>query len=129
MRLKFPCWSMATSTERGADGWAGADYGVAGRAFLRAIDYRTGKIKWSHPLGDGASGAGVLTTDSGLTFTGDVSGNVMALRTSDGTTLWHSAIGRMGNAPITYQLDGRQVVIFGGGSSLYAFALRWRKRR
>src|SRR4030095_8798615 len=41
--------------EHGAYGWAGADYGVAGRAFLRAIDYRSGEIKWSHPLGDGAS--------------------------------------------------------------------------
>jgi alcohol dehydrogenase (cytochrome c) len=109
--------------EHGAYGWAGADYNVAGRAFLRSIDYRTGKIKWSHPLGDGASGAGVLTTDSGLTFTGDVPGNFMALRTSDGTTLWHSAIGRVGNSPITYELDGRQFVVSGGGSSLVAFAV------
>ena len=35
--------------EHGAYGWAGADYGVAGRAFLRAIDYKTGKIVWNHP--------------------------------------------------------------------------------
>jgi glucose dehydrogenase len=110
--------------EHGEYGWAGADYGVAGKAFLRAIDYQTGRIKWNHTLGDGASGAGVLTTDSGLTFTGDVPGNAMALRTSDGATLWHANIGRMGNAPITYQLNGRQFVIFGGGSSLYAFALQ-----
>jgi alcohol dehydrogenase (cytochrome c) len=109
--------------EHGEYGWAGADYNVAGRAFLRAIDYQTGKIKWNHPLGDGASAAGVLTTASGLTFTGDVAGNAMALRTSDGTTLWHASIGRMGNAPITYQMEGRQFVIFGGGSSLFAFAL------
>jgi len=52
-----------------------------------------------------------------------VPGNFMALRTSDGTTLWHSAIGRVGNAPITYQLDGKQFIVVGGGSSLYAFAL------
>jgi alcohol dehydrogenase (cytochrome c) len=110
--------------DHGAYGWAGADYNVAGRAFLRAIDFQTGKIKWNHPLGDGASAAGVLTTDSGVTFTGDVPGNFIALRTSDGTTLWHSAIGRMGNSPITYQLDGRQYVVAGGGSSLVAFALQ-----
>ena len=29
----------------------------------------------------------------------------------------------MGNGPITYQHDGRQYVLLGGGSSLYAFAL------
>jgi alcohol dehydrogenase (cytochrome c) len=110
--------------QHGAYGWAGADYNVAGRAFLRAIDYQSGKIKWSHALGDGASAAGVLTTASGVTFTGDVPGNVLALRTTDGATLWHAAIGRMGNAPITYQLGGRQFVLFGGGSALYAFALR-----
>jgi len=109
--------------EHGTYGWAGADYGVAGRGFLRAIDYKTGKIAWNHAIGDGSGSAGVLTTTTGLTFTGDIPGNAMALRTSDGTTLWHAATGRMGNAPITYQLDGRQFIVFGGGGTLYAFAL------
>ena len=109
--------------DHGAYGWAGADYGVFGKSALRAIDYCTGEIRWSHDLGEGASGAGVLTTESGLTFTGDTAGNVMALRTSDGATLWHSGIGRVGNSPITYLLDGRQYVLVGGGASLFAWAL------
>jgi alcohol dehydrogenase (cytochrome c) len=109
--------------EHGAYGWAGADYNVAGKSFLRAIDYGTGKTVWNHPIGDGAGTAGVLTTESGLTFSGDNPGNVMALRTSDGTTLWHENTGRVQNAPITYQLDGKQYVVVGGGSSLYGFAL------
>jgi alcohol dehydrogenase (cytochrome c) len=58
-----------------------------------------------------------------LTFTGDNNGNAMALRTSDGETLWHSMVGRVGNGPITYELDGRQYVLFAGGTSLFAFAL------
>jgi alcohol dehydrogenase (cytochrome c) len=110
-------------SEHGAYGWAGADYGVAGKAFLRAIDYQTGKIVWNHPIGDGAGTAGVLTTGTGLTFSGDVAGNVMALRTSDGTTLWHEKIGSIGNGPIAYELDGKQYIVVGGGGSLYAFAL------
>lgn len=65
----------------------------------------------------------MLTTESGLTFSGDVPGNVMAFRTSDGATLWHQAIGKVGNGPITYELDGKQYLLVGGGSSLYAFAL------
>ena len=109
--------------EHGEYGWAGADYNLWGRGVLRAIDYRTGAIRWNHDLGDGASGAGVLTTESGVTFTGDSVGNALALRTSDGTTLWHSAIGRVGNGPVTYELDGRQYVLLGGGSALYAWAL------
>jgi alcohol dehydrogenase (cytochrome c) len=47
----------------------------------------------------------------------------MAVRTSDGTTLWRSGIGRVGNSPITYELDGRQYVVMGGGTALYAFVL------
>ena len=110
-------------TEHGGYGWAGADYNVAGRSFLRAIDYKTGKIVWDHAIGDGAGTAGVLTTDSGLTISGDNHVNVMALRTSDGATLWHKNIGKVQNAPITYELDGKQYLIVGGASSLYAFAL------
>jgi alcohol dehydrogenase (cytochrome c) len=109
--------------EHGSYGWAGADYDVAGKAFLRAIDYKTGKVRWSHELGEGAGAAGVLTTASGLTFTGDNTSNALALRTADGATLWHSGIGRVGNSPVTYELDGRQYLLIGGGSALYNFAL------
>jgi alcohol dehydrogenase (cytochrome c) len=101
-------------SEHGGYGWAGADYNLAGKAFLRAIDYRTGKIAWEHPIGDGAGTAGVLTTAAGLTISGDNRLSVMALRTSDGTTLWHAAIGKVNNGPIAYELDGRQYVVVGG---------------
>ena len=109
--------------EHGTVGWAGADYGVFGKAWLRAIDYQTGKIRWSHDLGGEGAAAGVLTTDSGLTFTGDSVRSVLALKTSDGATLWHSAIGFVGNSPITYELDGRQYVIVASGGALFAWAL------
>jgi alcohol dehydrogenase (cytochrome c) len=109
--------------EHGAVGWAGADYTVYGRGVLRAIDYQTGMVRWNHDLHGGAAAAGVLTTASGLIFTGDSAQSALALRSSDGATLWHSGIGRVNNSPITYELDGRQYVLFGGGSALYAFAL------
>jgi len=109
--------------EHGTYGWAGADYNIWGKGVLRSIDYRTGAIAWQHELGESDASAGVLTTDSGLIVSGDTSTNVMALRTSDGATLWHAGIGRVGNSPITYELDGRQYIVVGGGSALYAFAL------
>jgi alcohol dehydrogenase (cytochrome c) len=109
--------------EHGAFGWAGADYTLYGKSTIRAIDYRTGAIKWNHDIGDGAGTAGVLTTESGLTFTGDIAGNVLALKTSDGATLWHASIGRVGNSPITYELDGRQYLVVAGGGALYAWTL------
>jgi alcohol dehydrogenase (cytochrome c) len=109
--------------EYGQYGWAGADYTVHSRGELRALDFATGEVRWRHDLYGGAGNAGVLTTASGVTFTGDSSNNALALRTSDGSTLWHAGLGRVGNTPITYELDGRQYVLIGGGSALYAFAL------
>ena len=94
-----------------------------GKSAIRAIDYRTGTIKWNHEIGEGAGAAGVLTTESGVTFTGDIAGNLLALRTADGATLWHASIGRIGNSPVTYAVDGRQYVVTGGGSALYAWTL------
>jgi alcohol dehydrogenase (cytochrome c) len=109
--------------EHGDYGWAGANYGVYGRGYLRAIDFRTGEIRWQKDLFGGAGAAGVLTTATGLAFTGDSAMSAMALRSSDGQTLWHAGIGRVGNSPISYELDGRQYVVMGGGNTLYAFAL------
>jgi alcohol dehydrogenase (cytochrome c) len=120
-----PSWSIYFAKPADGDyGWAGADYGVWGKGVLEAIDYQTGKIRWSHELGPGGAGAGVLTTDSGLTFTGDVEGNILALNTSDGKTLWHAGTGsQMQTSPITYELDGRQYVLSGSGSVMFAWAL------
>jgi alcohol dehydrogenase (cytochrome c) len=105
-------------------GWAGADYGLWGKGVLDAIDYQTGKIRWSHDLGRGGAGGGVLTTDSGLAFTGDAEGSVLALDTKDGKTLWHAGLGaQMQTSPVTYELDGRQYVLTGSGTVLFAWTL------
>jgi alcohol dehydrogenase (cytochrome c) len=107
----------------GTYGWAGADYGLWGKGVIEAIDYQTGKIRWSHELGPPSS-AGILTTDSGITFTGDGHGNFLALDTSDGKTLWHAGTGSpMQSSPITYKLDDRQYVLTSSGSVLFAWAL------
>jgi alcohol dehydrogenase (cytochrome c) len=108
----------------GTFGWAGADYGVWGKGVLEAIDYQTGKIRWKHELGPGGAGSGVLTTASGVTFTGDAHGNVLALDTTDGKTLWHAGTGgNIESSPICYELDGRQYVMTSSGGVLFAWAL------
>jgi alcohol dehydrogenase (cytochrome c) len=110
--------------EDGTFGWAGADYGVWGSAVLEAIDYQDGKIKWQHQLGPNGAGAGVLTTDSGLCFTGDANGNVLALKTQTGETIWHAGTGaQMQTSPMTFEIDGRQYILTGSGSVLFAWAL------
>ena len=120
-----PSWSLYFAKPAdGVYGWAGADYDVWGKGVLDAIDYQTGKIRWSHELGPEGSGAGVLTTDSGLTFTGDAMGNFLALDSRDGKTLWHAGSGsHIVSSPISYELDGRQYVLTSSGSVLFAWAL------
>ncbi len=107
----------------GTFGWAGGDYGVFGSGVLEALDYQTGQPRWKHAW-PGGSSSGVLTTDSGLTFVTDSSGNFIALNTSDGKILWHSAVGTGSSAsPMTYDLDGRQYVVSSFGSDVVAWAL------
>jgi alcohol dehydrogenase (cytochrome c) len=66
----------------------------------------------------------VLTTDSGLTFTGDALGSFLALDSSDGKTLWHAGSGsHIQSSPITYELDGRQYLLTSSGGVLFAWAL------
>ena len=120
-----PSWSIYFAKPAdGTYGWAGADYGVWGKGTLEAIDYQTGKLRWTHELGPRGAGAGVLTTDSGVTFTGDAMGNFIAVDSSDGKTLWHSGSGsEIASSPTSYELDGRQYVLMSSGTVLFAWAL------
>ena len=64
-----PSWSIYFAKPADGDyGWAGADYGVWGKGVIEAIDYQTGKIRWTHEARRKRLGAGVITTDSGLTI-------------------------------------------------------------
>ena len=97
--------------------------GFDGNAF-NAIDYRTGKPKWRHVWpGGGGVGAGVLTTASGLVFTGDGNGNMVAFDGENGDLLWHTRIGNISNGPQTYMIDGRQYLLVAVGKRLYSFVM------
>ena len=62
--------------EHGAYGWAGADYGVCGKGFVARdrLPDRQGQMGARSIGGEGS--AGVLTTDTGLTFSGDAANSV-----------------------------------------------------
>jgi acido-empty-quinoprotein group A len=107
-----------------AEGWGGRDRNLWGNSTLRALDYRTGKVVWNHEIGDGESIAGILTTAGNLLFSGDNSGNLLALDPATGKTLWHLNLGgKLDASPMTYQLDGRQYLIVAAQDVLYAFTL------
>ena len=106
------------------EGFGGRDLTVWSECYLKAIDYRTGEIRWKHDLGSGWTWVSVLSTAGGLVFTGDVHGNVLALDASSGDTLWHTHVGGQAEGPpITYELDGRQYVLVGAHGVVYSFAL------
>jgi len=91
---------------------------------LRAIDPRTGERLWEYRYPT-PSGAGLLTTASGLIFTGDEQGNLIALDSRSGDAKWSYQMGApmWGTSPITYMLDGRQVVLVPAGTTLTAWTL------
>ena len=106
------------------EGFAGRDLSVWSRSYLKAIDYQTGKIRWSHDLGAGENWASVLSTAGGMVFTADNHGNILGLDAKTGKTLWHAYGGGMAKGPpITYELDGRQYLLVGSQEVLYCFAL------
>lgn len=125
-------WSLYYLTERvsNAVGWGGAfEYhtGVFDSA-LRALDYRTGEVKWQHRypgLGFWSSTyPGMLSTAGKILFTGDPVGNFIAYDPASGKVLWHTNLGAIVcNSPITYMLDGRQFIVVASGDTLYAFSL------
>jgi alcohol dehydrogenase (cytochrome c) len=94
-------------------------YGV-----LRAIDATTGDRKWEFRY-TSPSFAGVVSTASGVVFSGDNEGNFMAFDSRTGKNLWHYPTGFSiwGGGPMTYLLDGRQYVLIPSGGTLIAFAL------
>ena len=115
------------TAEGKAEGFAGRDDFLTFSGTVKAIDYQTGKIRWSHDIG--GMGAGLLSTAGDLVFAGDASKHVLALDANDGHTLWHATMGaNQMNGGITYELDGKQYLVFGGGDSLYAFTLPPRYR-
>jgi alcohol dehydrogenase (cytochrome c) len=91
---------------------------------IRAIDPATGQRRWEFALVTPAW-AGVLSTASGLVFSGDFEGNAIALDAASGRHLWHYQLGApMYAAPTTVMVDGRQLVLIPAGATLTAFALR-----
>jgi acido-empty-quinoprotein group A len=120
-----------TDTDPRPQGWAAAERNVGnlGRA-LKAIDYKTGKVRWSRPMAltAGAGGGpppGLLSTAGRLLFGNDGGGNFVAYDPATGKPLWHAGLGtNTTNGPQTYVLDGRQYVVVGAGDTLFAFALQ-----
>ena len=95
-----------------------------GRGAVIAIDPRSGEQKWKFDQFD-VSDSGILTTASDLLFTGGREGYFHALDARTGTLLWKASLGgQIVMAPITYEVDGKQLVSVISGNTLVTFGLR-----
>jgi glucose dehydrogenase len=103
-------------------GWGGTDRGGYSEALLQAIDYKTGKVRWSHKWEASGTRSGLLTTAGNLLFCGGSSNDLVALNATTGEALWQARLNAgVTNGPITYELDGSQYVIVAAGDMIWAF--------
>ena len=90
---------------------------------VRAIDPKTGDRKWEFKM-NGVTQSGVLSTASGLVFTGSRDGSFFALDATTGAELWRATVGGpVNSSPMTYSVGGKQYIAIAAGSALFAFAL------
>lgn len=110
-------------------GWGGGSEYHTGytTTSLMAVEATTGKTVWKHPYPHTgfivSAYSGLLSTAGGLLFAGDPDGNVVAYDAATGKALWHSNIGNVRAAPLTFMMDGYQYILVSSEESLYAFRL------
>jgi len=93
------------------------------KSAIRALDPRTGDLRWEFEI-QPRSSSGLLATAGDLVFGGTVDGYFFALDAESGRELWHVAVGaRVHSAPITYAVNGRQLVTIAAGNVVFTFGL------
>jgi alcohol dehydrogenase (cytochrome c) len=112
-------------------GSEGGDYKEPEERVVRALDVATGAKKWERwerclpnwkkSLANGYGG--LLATGGGLVF-GVSGGFVFAIDSASGRELWRVFLG--GDtyaAPISFTVDGHQIILVSAGRSMFAFGL------
>jgi alcohol dehydrogenase (cytochrome c) len=94
---------------------------------IRALDAATGRRNWEYrpPTSDGQGReyGGLLSTEGGLVF-GASGGVFFALDADSGREVWRLSLGgTTAAAPISFRLDGRQVIAVEAGRALFVFGL------
>jgi alcohol dehydrogenase (cytochrome c) len=96
------------------------------KVVLRALEPITGERIWENELKvrqDLSEISGLLSTQGDLLFLGDRT-DFLALDTRSGAELWRVNLGGNINAnPVTFAVEGRQLVTISAGNALFSFGL------
>jgi alcohol dehydrogenase (cytochrome c) len=123
-------FTKSAKPRRGNMGFYPGSSGTAGEydqvSVVRALDATTGVRKWERfapPGGKEHGYSGLLATGGGLVF-GESGGFAFALNAATGEELWRVSLGGDTSAPpISFDLDGHQVILLSAGQSLFLFGL------
>ena len=86
------------------------------KGYVRAMDVRSGEIKWSFETPGGPNWAGLLSTGAGIVFGGAPDGYLRAFDAETGEVLWKYQTGSGTFAPPTsFELDGEQYIGLAAG--------------
>jgi len=95
-----------------------------GYGAVRALDAKTGEMKWEFKLGDITDG-GILTTAGDVLFTGNRTQYFYGLDARTGDMLWRMYLGgNIRSGPMSYLVNGKQHIAVAAGTSLFVFAAK-----
>jgi alcohol dehydrogenase (cytochrome c) len=93
------------------------------KGVVRAVEASTGEVRWEYRKNTTSIVGGLLSTQGGVVF-GSVGQSIFALDAKTGNELWRMDTGGLIKAaPLTYSIDGRQMVTFLAGHDLLTFGL------
>ena len=120
-------YKVDTEYEPGMPFMGGGEQALTGddaAGFVKALDVRTGELRWEFPLLT-PPWAGVMATAGGLLFGGSNEGNLFALDAVTGETLWDFQAGAAARSnPMAFEVDGKQRVVMSAGDAVFVFGLR-----
>jgi alcohol dehydrogenase (cytochrome c) len=92
---------------------------------IRALDALTGELVWEFQMDEAVHPrTGILSTVTGLLFTGTPKGQAVALDARTGEPLWHMNLGgSITSNPTTFLIDGEQHVAYVAGNAVFVFGL------
>ena len=113
---------LATLAGRAGGAFSGATQGFGtmdppekSQGWLTAVDADSGKVAWKYRSSKPML-AGVTPTAGGIVFTGELTGDAIALDAKTGQVLWRHPTGNaIGGGVVTYRAAGRQLVAVAAG--------------